>query len=286
MLLTNHAFDLQLLAEEEAADAGALASSTAEAGTDTGEQVAAAQEQPVESFESLIKGRYKEDYHNAVQQAINRRFRNQQDNQQIIDSMNPVMTMLAARYGIQPDENGALDYQALHDQIANDNSMYEEEAFQRGMNVEDLKHMRQLEFQNAQLQRQMDASLRDEQSRREFQALVEAGEQLKQIYPDFNLGIEMENPDFGRLVAVNVPLRTAYEIVHHDEIMEGSMRYAVQQTQQKISNSIQSGMKRPAENGTSSQSAGDVGAVDPSKFSLKDFAKIKARAERGERITY
>lgn len=282
-----HHINLQLFAEEEgaAADSGALASTTAEAVED-GAQAAPAEEQGEESFDDLIKGKFKTEYSRHVQEAINKRFKNQRDNQEFLDRMNPALSLMAERYGIQPDKDGNLDYDALYNKLVDDNSMYEEEAFRRGMSVEDLKHMKQLEFQNEQLQRRNEEAEREAQSRAEFDELVRQGEDLKRFYPNFDLSVEMQNPDFGRLIAVNVPLRTAYEVVHKDEIMAGGMQYAVQQTAEKLSKAVQSGSRRARENGTSGQSPSDTGTLDPSKLTLKDLQRIRARAERGERITF
>lgn len=283
-----HHINLQLFAEEggAAADTGALASSTAETVDTDGMQAAPAEEQGEESFDDLIKGRYKQDYSRHVQEAISKRFKNQRDNQEFIDRMSPALNLMAERYGIQPDKDGNVDYDALYNKLVDDNSMYEEEAFKRGMSVEDLKHMKQLEFRNAQLQRKNDEAEREAQNRAEFEKLVQQGEELKRLYPNFDLSAEMQNPDFGRLIAVNVPVRTAFEVVHKDEILAGGMQYAVQQTAQKLSKAVQSGSRRARENGTSGQSASEVGTLDPSKLTLKDLQRIKARAERGERVTF
>lgn len=284
-------FDLQLFSEEggAAADEGTFASPAAEnpesngvATGGEGEQVAPAEEP---TFDDLIKGQYKKEFGAKVQEAVNKRFKNQQDYQEKWDRLSPLLGMLGQRYGVGPGENGEIDLNALQQQITNDTSLYEQEAFDRGMRPEDLQLIKQLEYENEQLRRVNEANAMEEQSQAAYRALVEEGEHLKSVYPDFDLGLEMQNPDFGRLIAVDIPLRTAYEIVHKDEIMEGSMRYAVQQTEEKIANSIKSGMKRPAENGTQGQSAGNQGRLDPSKLTREQLAEIKRRAERGERIT-
>ena len=288
--------NLQLFAEEGGAapaDSG-FATASADnpdsggvAANGAGEQAAPAQEQP-ETFESLIGkgGKYKKEFDAKVQDAINRRFRNQQDLQGRIDQMNPLLTMLAQRYEVPPGENGELDYTALQQKILDDDSMYEDEAFKRGMDVKDFKHMRQLEIENDRLSRMAEATAREEQNRREFNQLVEQGEALRQIYPDFDLGVELQNPDVARLLHAGVPLQAVYEVVHKDEILAGGMQYAVQRTKEQVSRSIQSGMSRPAENGTSSQAAGDAGTVDPRKFTRQDFAEIRERVKRGERVTF
>lgn len=287
-------FDLQLFAEE----AGAMAVSepatptaenpgtgaTGETATSAGEQAAPAEDQP--SFEDLIKGQYKKEFGAKVQEAVNKRFKNQQDYKDKWDGLSPLLSALGQRYGVQAGADGELDLEALKEQIENDKSLYEEEAFRRGMSVEDLQQMKRLEYENAQLRRQQEMTAEEQRNQAAFQKLVEAGEELKQIYPDFDLGYELGNPEFGRLIAVDIPLKTAYEIVHKDEILEGGMRYAVQQTQKKIVNSIQAGQRRPVENGASGQGAADSGRIDPSKLTRADIARIKREAERGARITF
>lgn len=293
--------NLQLFAEDGGTDAavsGEFAASATEnpvsdgvATGGEGEQVVTAPDgsQPQEeTFESLIAGKYKKDYEKSLKSAMQKRFRNQKDLQGKIDRIDPIVRTMAERYNIKPAADGSISIDDLHNAILNDNSAYEQEAFQRGMSVEDLKQFKKLEAENASLRMQ---NARTEEQR-EWDALMQQGEQVKQMYPDFDLDTEMQNPQFGRLLATmqksGFPdaVRTAYEAVHREEIMGGAMRYAVQQTEQKISNSIQSGMRRPAENGTTQQAAASVGTVDPSKLTRAQIDDIKKRAERGEKITF
>lgn len=283
--------NLQLFAEEMDAsvDSSTTVAETSEdvgvATTSEDTQVAPVEE---ESFDSLIKGKYKSDYNAAVKKAIDKRFKNQANLQSQLDAMNPIMTQLAARYGVDANPDGTIPIEALSKKVMDDNSLYEEEAFQRGMSVEDLKYMKNIERENARLK----ASYEQTEQQREWNEIVNQGEQLKQVYPEFDLDTEMMDANFGRLLVTmqksGFPnaLQLAYETIHRDEIMGGAMKYAVQNTQAKISNSIQSGMRRPVENGIGQQSAADVGAFDPSKLTKAQLEEIKHRAERGERITF
>lgn len=284
--------NLQLFGEEGSAETGDIANPAAE--VSEGDGVATnPEEQPVataeDEWDTLINGKYKEQYGKAVKDAVNKRFKNQKDLQGQIDAIDPIIRAIAQRYDIQADANGSIPIQALSDKVLNDNAMYEQEAFERGMSVEDLKQMKALERENAQLRR----STQQSQEEREWDNLVAQGEELKAMYPSFDMDTEMLNPEFGKSLAFfkssgiySDPVRRAYELVHRDEIMGGAMQYAVQQTQQKISNSIQSGMARPQENGTSQSAAGAPTALDPSKLSREQIEDIKRRAARGERITF
>lgn len=296
-------FDLQLFGEGDEA-AGSIEGSTDGVATVTaenpttegmaaggeGEQAAPAQgeEAPVETWDELIAGKYKKEYNKAVKSAVEKRFKNQRDLQGQIDSIDPMIRALAQRYGVAPNADGSIPIGALTSAVMDDNSMYEQEAFQRGMSVNDLKQLKRLEAENAQLKRSNEQA----SEQREWEALKQQGETLKQVYPDFDLDMEMQNPQFGRLLATmqrsGFPdaVRTAYEAVHRDEIMGGAMQYAVKQTEQKISNSIQSGMRRPSENGTQHQSAASAATFDPSKLTKAQIDDLKRRAERGERIVF
>jgi hypothetical protein len=159
--------------------------------------------------------------------------------------------------------------------------MYEQEAFERGIDVDTLKQIKQLERQNAMQQRQ----IQDAQRREGFERLVQQANEAKQFYPDFDLDTEMSNEGFGRLIANGIDAKTAYEVVHMDEIRTSEMQYAVQRTKENVSRDIQSG-KRPQENGMSSNASSSVGALDPSKLTLEQIREYAQRAANGEKITF
>lgn len=267
---------------------GEVAGNPAEAGE------AVAPSQPEETFESLIGkgGKYHDEYGKRVQEAVNARFKNQRDYQKQINAIDPIVRMAAERYGIKPGEDGSINIKALSDAMSNDKSAYEKEAYERGMSVDDLMKMKQLERENAELRNQNQLSEEELQRQQEWDELVKQGEALKTFYPDFDMETEMKNPSFGRLLATlqssGFPdaLRTAYESVHREEIMAGAMRFGIQKGNQNAANAVKSGSKRPVENGTGSTSAGTSSGIDPSKFTLKDIEEYKKRAARGERITF
>lgn len=289
--MPNKLLNLQLFGEEGLAESGDLANPTAEVSAEGGVATTEA-EQPVapaeDEWDTLIKGKYKEQFGKSVSDAVNKRFKNQKDLQGQIDAIDPLIRAMAQRYEIQADANGRIPIEALSEKVLNDNSIYEKEAFERGMSVEDLKQIKSLERENAQLKRATQMTAEQE----EWNELVAQGEALKQMYPSFDIDTEMLDPNFGRLLATfkrsgfGDSVKLAYETVHRDEIMSGAMQYAVKQTEQKISNSIQSGMARPQENGTAKVAAGAPTNLDPSKLSKEQIEDIKRRAARGERITF
>lgn len=111
--------------------------------------------------------------------------------------------------------------------------------------------------------------------------------EMKKMYPGFSLEQELKNPQFVRLTAPNVgvDVRTAYEVVHRDEMRGAEMQYAAERSSQRIAASIQANGKRPQENGMN----GSVGAVnksDPRTLTRADRKEIRERVARGEKIYF
>ena len=277
-------FNLQLFAEE--AEAAAEISPTAE---DTAGATGTEQAAPAQTLDEIIKSNpeYQKQYEDGIKERIAKRFKNQKDNQAVIDRLNPFVAMTAKKYGIQAGENGEYDLDAITKAMQNDTSMYEDEAFQRGMKVEDYMHMRNLEIENERLSRASQQAAQDAESREQFNRLVQEAEQLKAtIYPEFDLEAELSNPQFGTLIANGFPLQNAYEAVHVQDILAGGMKYAIEKTKENVSKSIQAGATRPRENGLSAQSASNPGRIDISKLTPTEMADYIARAKAGEKITF
>lgn len=239
-----------------------------------------------ESWESLIKGKYKKEYGKAVQQAVSKRMRTHQAQHDLLD---PIVQGLARQYGIKPAQDGTIPLEALRDAYNNDNSHYEQEAYERGMSVDDLKAMKTLEAENAKLKQ----AQAQEDNNRYWAAMEEQAKALKATFPDLDFATEMENPEFAQQLAFyrgadpQHSVEKAYRNVHFDEIVGGMVGYAVNRANSQLSKAIQSGSKRPIENGSSGGvSTGKTGAIDPSKLTKAQREDIIRRAQRGERITF
>lgn len=261
--------------------AGQAAAATEEQGQDAQGQ---AQE---ETFESLIKGKYKADYDKAVQGIVRERLKNSKQAENSLKGLTPMLQVLAEKNGMVGfDPQNADMLKALSDRVTNDDSLYEEEAQRRGIDVATLKEMKALERRNQQLTEQQREEQQMMQVQQHLQNLVMQGNQLKAFYPGFDLQAELDtNPDFVRLTSpeVGIDVRTAYEITHKDEIMAGSMQYAVQRTQQQMAQAVQAQGRRPTENGMVQTPPTDV-KPDPSKWTKADRAEVRRRVQNGEKI--
>ena len=231
-------------------------------------------------FEELIKGEYKDLYDAKMQDTIQKRLKGTKETVDKYNALTPTLEMLSKKYGVE-----ASDIEALNKAIQDDDSYYEEEALEKGITVQQLKEIRKMERENADLKRQMEEQNRKENANRLYAQWMEQEKQTKAVYPNFNLRGEMQNPKFVELLRSNIDVRTAYEVLHKDEIIHGAMQFAVNKAEQNFANKVIANGARPTENGISSQSA-SLTKSDVSQLSKADRQDILRRVARGEKISF
>ena len=231
-------------------------------------------------FEKLIKGEYKDLYDARVQDTIQKRLKSTKETVEKYNSLSPTLEMLSKKYGVD-----ASDIDALNKAIQEDDSYYEEEAMEKGITVQQLKEIRRMERENADLKRQMEEQSLKENASKLYASWMNQAEQLKLVYPSFDLETETNNPKFVELLRANVDVRTAYEVIHNGEIIPAAMQFTAQTVERKLANKIMANGARPAENGMNSQSAAVVKS-DVSQLSKADRQEIARRVARGEKIRF
>ena len=231
-------------------------------------------------FEALIKGEYKDLYDQRMQDTIQKRLKSTKETVDKYNALTPTLEVLAKKYGVD-----ATDIEALNKAIEEDDSYYEEEALEKGISVQQLKEIRKMEKENAELKRQMEEQNRKENANKLYAQWMEQSESTKTVYPSFDLREEMQNPKFVDLLRSNIDVRTAYEVIHKDDIIAGAMQFAVKTAEQKAVNKVIANGARPAENGNSSQGA-SVTKSDVSQLTKAERAEIIRRVARGEKIRF
>ena len=231
-------------------------------------------------FEKLIKGEYKDLYDARVQDTVQKRLKGQKETVDKFNALTPTLELLASKYGVD-----AADIEGLNKAIGEDDSYYEQEAMEKGMSVKQLKEIKKMERENADLKAQMEEAQRQENGKKLYAAWMQQADEAKKVYPSFDLRTEMNNPKFVDLLRSNIDVRTAYEVLHKDEIIPAAMQFTAQTVESKLAKSIASNGARPSENGMSSQSAAVVKS-DVSQLSKADRAEIIRRVQRGEKIRF
>lgn len=231
-------------------------------------------------FEELIKGEFKEQFDQRMQDTIQKRLKASKETVDKFNALAPTLEMLGKKYGVD-----ATDIDALSKAIQDDDAYYEEEALEKGLTVEQLKEIRKVERENADLKRKMDAERARQNADRLYASWMEQAEAVKSVYPSFDFRAEMQNPKFQDLLRNHIDVRTAYEVIHKDEIIPAAMQFAVQATEQNITNRIIANGARPIENGNASQGA-SIRKSDVSTLTKADRAEINRRVANGEKITF
>lgn len=237
-------------------------------------------EERAAKFEALIKGEYKDLYDAKMQDTIQKRLKGTKDTVDKYNALAPTLEILAKKYGVDPT-----DIDALNHAIDEDNTFFEDEALQKGISVEQLKEIRKIERENADLKKQMREQSVRENADRIYSEWLEQSDALKQIYPNFDLDAEIKNPRFVDLLKNNVDVRTAYEVLHKDDIIRGAMQFTADTVQTKLANNIIAGRNRPSENGIGQTSTAVV-KNDVSQLSRADREEIIRRVARGEKIRF
>ena len=235
---------------------------------------------PNAEFEKLIKGQYKQQYDQKVQDIIRKRLKGPMETVEKYTAIQPVLEILAKKHGVD-----AGDIDALTKAIEADDSYFEQEAMELGMSVKQLKELRAAQRENADLRRQIQERQKQENAEKIYSTWMQQAEETKKVYPGFDLRAELGNSKFLDLLNSNIDVRTAYEVLHKDDIIPAAMQFAAKTVESKLASKIASGASRPAENGMNSGSAAVVKS-DVSQLTKADRQEIIRRVARGEKIRF
>ena len=229
-------------------------------------------------FDSLVKGEYKEVFDKRMQSAIQSRLKSTKDTVAKYEAAKPLLGMIGDLYGVD-----SANIEGLIAAVENDNRLYDDEALERGIPVEQLKVMKRLERQNESLRRA--AAQAEEQKRIEnnLNQWMQEAEMAKQMFPQLDLQAELKNPRFIQLCESGVGVQNAYFALHMNELLPQAMQFSANAAQKATVNSVMANGQRPNENGLNSTAAA-ASAKDISKLTDEEMADLIRRANAGESI--
>lgn len=223
---------------------------------------------------------YKDLHTEELQRVINTRFKETKGMENTISQQKPIMDLLMQRYKIADGDAGK-----LLSALEQDTRYYEEAAEEAGLTVEQYKAMQKLERENAELKQMRQRAASEQQAQQQLAKWYQEADQLKQLYPGFDLRAEAADRDFMGLLKAGLSVQQAYEVKHMDEIKAAAERAAAQSAGMQVVAKLQQKSSRPLENGVSTQSAVIV-KNDVSKLTRQERAEIARRAARGDKITF
>ncbi len=226
----------------------------------TGDEIADAEQTEVNGdseFNQLINGKFKEQFTKKTQEIIDKRFKQTKELEAYKERFSPLIKTLMEKNGISEGEEDR-----LLEIINNNNFDGEEKTIASSEN-----------------------KYRENLSRKVSNWLLQ-GEELKELFPDFDLRNELrDNNLFSKLLLSGVDLKTAYEVVHKNEILSGAMAYTAGKVREQIIQGIQAKGMRPQENGIIASGA-VVSSVDVNALTSNDILKILKKVENGASISF
>lgn len=235
-------------------------------------------------FSELVKSEeYKQEAQEYFDSRIGRRLAKYKGLEADNQAMRDIIDKVNLRYGVNPESDTFLaDFAAAVDK---DTRLYEDEAANAGMTVDEFVKVKSAERIIAQNKAAEQNRLFNEMTQRHVNNLIQQAEAFKEKVPAFDIQAEMENPQFKKLVdppelgGVGLSVENAFNAFHHNEIMQATLANAVNQASVSTANAVQTNLSRPQESGlNSSRSA--VTKLDPSKLKLEDFRKISEEYRR------
>lgn len=235
-------------------------------------------DEPTPEQWKAVKKQFSKFYGEDVKNAVNDRFKNQADANKQLEAMQPMIQALMQKTGAETPEE-------LINLVLDDDSLYEDAANEMGMTVEQYKEYKQAKDENAQLKAQQQRTQEMQMLQQHVAGIRQQAEELKQLFPGFDIDQEMQNPEFLKLTQPGgISVKQAYMALHGDELIPQLMAFGVQQGRTQISKSIQANQARPIEGASRGTVAGGVqpGGSDRMSFDLYD--KIKNRTMQGENV--
>lgn len=242
-----------------------------------------AEQKPPTTLKDLLKSNpsYKQEVEQLIQNRVKNATSQKAQLEQELNSNNELMLQLYARYGLQEG-----DKQGLQMAINRDNSYLQEEADLKGIDVQQLAYIKQMEFENMKYKMQQKQSQEQQYVQMQQQKWNIEAQQCKEQYPDFDFADEMANKDFIQLIKSGYPVKDAYEFAHRGEMLQSKIQQTAETVKQQVTSSIKSKQARPQENAATNLRPGMVVKSNPNDLGKKDLQEIRKRVARGEKISF
>ena len=226
-------------------------------------------------FKELIKGKYKSQYEKSIKENVGRRLKGTDKLRDQVNAQNPIMDVLKKRYGVEDAGEllRAVEEDALYiRKQATETGESEETVLSRIRSERSETEIAQ--FRAKEAERQKFASWRNE-----------ANTLKESTYPNLDLYTELGNKDFVDMLELGIPMKQAYEAIHHDDLLRSAVSIATEKTKKQTEDTIKAGTNRVRENGLSSQAASQT-TVNVDNLTSKDIMAIIKKVENGEKITF
>ena len=223
-------------------------------------------------FKELINGEYKDQYTEATQKLINRRFR---ETDEQIKATQPIIDILNKRYGTDGDPA------KIAQMLEADNAFWESAAEQAGKPVEQYMADMKKDIIIDRLTQEKRSQQEQYLAAKRYQQWDAEAKQLQTKYPQFNLAEMMGNDLFTLMLRNNYPMEQAFRACSVDYFSAQAAATA----EKAVTDNIKARGSRPTEAGANNTPAFTV-KDDVSKLSDKDVLAVLAQISNGGRVTF
>lgn len=252
--------------------------------------------QSEDEFENLIKGKYKDSFDRRVRGIVSDRMHTRDSEiaelKSKAESTDKILKVLSLKYP-QVDGN---DLEALLKAVENDEDVWQQQALNDGITTDEAKNRYTENQKQSALEQELN-QLKREKAAGELDArLNNLAKSTQQMYPDFNLQAEFENPRFcaaldfiaQRNEARNkdsgkndeiFDLTYAYELAHADEIRNNTINKVSKAAISAVTKNIAANGSRPAENANSHSAPAQPKSV--SDMSDEEFDVLLNKVKNG-----
>lgn len=241
------------------------------------------------SFEELLAD---PDYNKAAQKMVNDRLKqfaaSEGKAKSTLEALSPALRTIAGKYGMDASDLSKFDFEAFNQKVSQDDSYVESVMNQYGVDGEAARKIAGYEEMLAERQRAQQESLEQKALREHFEKLTSQAEEMKKVFPNFDLGTELKNPVFLRWTSKDfgMSVKDAYYALHREDIQKAEAAALAQKMQEAMANNVMAGQSRPAERGGSQ--AASVSNMPAARMTPQQRAELKKQIQiadaNGERI--
>lgn len=224
-----------------------------------------------DEFRALIEGEYKDQFNKTVQKIITKRLREVKTMKETAQKNTQLIETLMKKMGIEDNDSEKLE-RMIDDMMTQDNS----KAWEKTAAI-----IKKLLAENSYLKEERTKQMQDSKINSLVSQWNTQAEETKKAYSDFDIKKELNNPEFCRLLRLGVGMKTAYEVLNIDAILDKNSKNA----EKMVVDSIRFKGNRPVENG-SEAGGGIILSSNVSRLNKKQRAELAKRAAKGERISF
>lgn len=253
-------------------------------------QTSEAKQKPQESAKRLTWDEIKADpeYNKEMQKMMQARLKSANASEETLAKLSPILEALGAKYNLDTSDLGKLDIDALRKAVDGDASYYEQKADELGVSPETARQLDQFEKMKQRQEEERRQTIEQQTRQQHYMKLVQQSEEMKKVFPNFDLQTELQNPTFLRMTSpqIGLSVEDAYYAVHRAEIQQAAMQATARNVQESLARSVQANAQRPSDN-TSAQ-ASSLASIDYKNMSRQQREALRSRIRtagaRGEKL--